>query len=291
MCATFPNRKRDEIEVKNYFLALDYVDDLTRGSLDKFSCEMIQTIHGCVMDGKIKPSPYRDGQNVIRESGSGAIIYMPPEAKDVATLMEEFVDWINAQRSTTNEQTWPTPIVAAVAHYQFATIHPYYDGNGRTARLLTNLILHASGYGLKGIYSLEEYYARNLDTYYDAIGVGESHNYYMGRSDADISAWVEYFSQGMADSFASVRHQAEKLHQKPDQTKLLRELEARQKSILNAFRESRYLTTQQIANHLGVTPRTALNYNHVWVGQGFILQYGERKNRKYELAEKWVKLL
>jgi len=288
---TFPNRKRDETEVKNYFLALDYVDELTRGSLAQCSSEMIQTVHGCVMSGTRKPSPYRDGQNVIRESGSGAIIYMPPEAKDVATLMEELVHWINVQRSSTDEQMWPAPVVAAVAHYQFATIHPYYDGNGRTARLLTNLILHASGYGLKGVYSLEEYYARNLEAYYAAISVGESHNYYMGRDEADISAWVEYFTQGMADSFASVRQQAEGFRQKPDQSKLLRELDTRQKSILNAFRESRYLTTQQMATHLGITPRTALNYNHVWVTQGFIIQYGERKNRKYELAEMWAELL
>ncbi|HEB92582.1 MAG TPA: hypothetical protein ENI94_03765 [Gammaproteobacteria bacterium] len=44
------------------------------------------------------------------------------------------------------------PIIAAIAHYQLATIHPYYDGNERTARLLTNFVLHKSGYGLKGIY-------------------------------------------------------------------------------------------------------------------------------------------
>ena len=56
-----------------------------------------------------------------------------------------------------------SPVVVALAHYQFATIHPYFDGNGRTARLLTTLILHRSGYGLNGIYSLEEYYAQNLD--------------------------------------------------------------------------------------------------------------------------------
>ena len=65
----------------------------------------------------------------------------------------------------------PCPIIAAIAHYQFATIHPYYDGNGRTARLLTTLILHLGGYDLKGLYSLEEYYAQNLLKYYQAIRV------------------------------------------------------------------------------------------------------------------------
>ncbi len=81
----------------------------------------------------------------------------------------------------------PVPVIAALAHYQFATIHPYYDGNGRTARLLTTLILHKAGYGLKGIYSLEEYYSRNFDGYYYALAVGGSHNYYMGREKADVS--------------------------------------------------------------------------------------------------------
>lgn len=51
-------------------------------------------------------------------------------------------------------------IIAEIAHYQFATIHPYYDGNGQISRLLKMLILHLSGHDLKGLCSLEEYYAQ-----------------------------------------------------------------------------------------------------------------------------------
>ena len=90
---------------------------------------------------------------------------MPPEAKDVPRLMADMVAWIK----DSNAQGLPCPIRAGIAHYQFATIHPYYDGNGRTARLLTTLILHLGGYDLKGLYSLEEYYARNLGAYYEAL--------------------------------------------------------------------------------------------------------------------------
>jgi len=285
---TFPNRKRDEAEVKNYFIALDYVDELIRSEVTELTVEMVQTIHGCVMEGKGRPSSYRDGQNVIRESGSGNIIYMPPEWKDVAPLMGELVDWVNHQLE---EKELPAPIIAGIAHYQFATIHPYYDGNGRTARLLTNLTLHISGYGLKGIYSLEEYYARNLEAYYSVISAGESHNYYLGRAEADISHWVEYFCQGMADSFTKVRHQADKLKSQPDQSKLLRELDTRQKRVLALFKESRYLTTREIAEHLGVSGRTSLNLCNAWVNGGFMIQHGEFKSRKYELAERWIELL
>lgn len=84
---------------------------------------------------------------------------MPPEAKDVVPMMQTLTKRINEQ---IKNKELPAPIIAALAHYQFATIHPYYDGNGRTARLLTTFILHKIGYGMKGIYSLKEYYAKNL---------------------------------------------------------------------------------------------------------------------------------
>ena len=113
---------------------------------------------------------------------------VPPEAKTVPGLMADLMAWINQQLY---EGDLPVPLIAALAHYQFATIHPYYDGNGRTARLLANLILHKAGYGLKGIYSLDEYYARNLAGYYEALTVGPSHNYHLGRAEADVTGFLE----------------------------------------------------------------------------------------------------
>src|SRR5215467_571701 len=117
--------------------------------------------------------------------------------------MKAMVSWI----ASSQRNSLPCPIRAGIAHYQFATIHPYYDGNGRTARLLTTLVLHVGGYDLKGLYSLEEYYARNLSAYYEAISVGPSHNYYEGRAESDITQWIEYFVSGMAHSFEKVAKQ------------------------------------------------------------------------------------
>ncbi len=291
---TFPNRERDEQEVKNYYLALEYTDQLIQDNSKIVSEKHIQTINGLVMDGKKKAMPYRDGQNVIKDSASGGIIYMPPEAKDVSALMRDMVAWINEQKK---QDDFPAPIIAAIAHYQFATIHPYYDGNGRTARLLTNLILHKSGYGLKGIYSLEEYYARNLQAYYDALTIGESHNYYFGRAEADITKWVVYFCEGMADAFAQVRLKASEAAKSgasisADQSSLLRELDQRQKQVLSLFKDSKFVTTKQIAELLQIHPRSALNICKQWVENGFLIQHGtSNKTRKYELGGKWSVLL
>ena len=161
----FPGRERDQDEVKGYYAALDEAERIAKRR-ERVSEAIAQRLHALVTGGgktRVKATPYRDGQNVIRDAHSNAIVYMPPEAKDVPWLMEQLITWIN------RKDDLPVPIKGAIAHYQYATIHPYYDGNGRTARLLTSLILHLGTYDLKGLYALEEYYARNLKAYYEAL--------------------------------------------------------------------------------------------------------------------------
>jgi Fic family protein len=288
---TFPNRARDECEVKNYFQALDFLDVLIKRKTVLIAENDIQILHGLVMEVKQRPTVYRDGQNVIRGSSTRTIVYMPPEAKDVPSFMDDLIVWINQE---VDKAELPVPIIAAIAHYQFATIHPYYDGNGRTARLLTNLVLHKFCYGLKGIYSLEEYYATNLQEYYNALTVGESHNYYFGRAEADITAWVTYFCEGMADAFATVRLKVTEASKDitTDHSALLRELDQRQKQVVSLFAISKYITTREIADLLGIHPRTALNLCKTWCDDDFIIQHGTaNKSRKYELADSWLVLI
>ncbi|MBN1944000.1 MAG: Fic family protein, partial [Phycisphaerae bacterium] len=224
-------------------------------------------------------TPYRDGQNVIRNSLSGAIVYMPPEAADVPTLMTDMVDWINAHTAAA-----PIPVVAAVAHYQFATIHPYYDGNGRVARLLTNTVLHQHGYGLRGVYNLEEYYAQNLREYYAALDVGQGHNYYMGRAESDISGWIEYFTAGMTASFEAVREKMRQSTPAGDRSDWIRSLDARQRNVLPLFEEWKEITTSQIAELLRLSPRGARALTQKWVEKGFLaIANPSKRGRTYKL--------
>ncbi|HHH75622.1 MAG TPA: Fic family protein, partial [Phycisphaerae bacterium] len=174
---TFHGRERDVAEVRNYWNALLRVEEWAADKAP-MTGKLIQRLHALVEHGvRARPTPYRDGQNVIRDSASGAIVYMPPVAKDVPQLMAAMVNWANGAE----EEGLPAPLIAALVHYQFVTIHPYYDGNGRTARLLATFILHRGGYGLNGLFSLEEYHARDLEGYYRALAVHPHHNYYFGR--------------------------------------------------------------------------------------------------------------
>lgn len=292
-----PQRERDQREVRNHHRAQDFIDEFIRSASAATASEKdIRTIHGLVWNGKRTPTPYRDGQNVIKDSRSGKIVYMPPEAQDVPGLMAELVAWLTSEIA---RDEVPAPIIAAIAHYQFATIHPFYDGNGRTARLLTTLILHLCQYGLKGIYSLDEYYADNLSGYYSALDVGPSHNYYSGRAEADITPWLEYFCAGMASSFAAVRKTAQLYADREpspaiakSQEKWLRELDSKQRQVLSLFKRQRYATTREIAELLGVQPRTALSYCTAWCEAGFLHRLGTApKSRKYELGPRWEALI
>ena len=186
------------------------------------------------------------------------------------------------------------PIRAAIAHYQFATIHPYYDGNGRTARLLTTLILHTGGYGLKGLYALEEYYARELASYYSALTVGPSHNYYLGRAEADITGWIAYFIKGMVEAFEKVRDQAmqESRRGSNDQSRMLRDLDARQKKALGLFRRSREATAKEIGELFSFQPRTAALLCRRWVDGGFLrVADPAKKSRRYRLAPEYEAMI
>ena len=285
-----PSQEHSEKEVKGLYAAIDRMEKIVAKN-STITEKTIQTLHAVIMsEGKTKstPSPYRDGQNIIREVETGNIVYMPPEAKDVPKLMKNLVQCIKENENT------PAPIVAGIAHYQFATIHPYYDGNGRTARLLATMILHMRGYGLKGIYSLEEYYAKDLPAYYRALTIGPSHNYYMGRAEAEITSWVGYFCSGMAQSFEKVQAHAQKASnaQSIDQSPLLRNLDAKQRRVLDLFSLHNTITAKQIGELFGFQPRTARALCLKWKKSGFIIAVDEsRKGRKYKLSQKYSTLI
>ena len=148
---------KPEQEVRNYFLALNYLEEKAKKK-EKFSIKLILDVQKFVEKGASKEKIGLRGQMppgilfAVYDSQSGNPDYIPPEYVDIPELLEELVNYVN----TTDDHPL---IVAAVVHYQLVTIHPFEDGNGRTARLLSGYILDINGYGFNGIGSLEEYFA------------------------------------------------------------------------------------------------------------------------------------
>ena len=166
----------------------------------------------------------------------------------------------------------------------FLCIHPFYDGNGRTARILTTLILHQGGYDLKGIYNLEEYYYQRLQDYYNALAVGPSHNYYMGRAEADITGWIEFFVSGMLYSFQSVQKHLQLQGTEKDQSHAISALDARQKQALVLFEKNEFITSKDVEELFHFAGRTARQLLQKWARQGFVVVADpSKKARKYKL--------
>ena len=287
---SFHGRERDTGEVRNYWNALLKVEEWAVKKAE-FTEDLIKRLHAIVEKGKrSKPTPYRTGQNVIKDSASGAVVYMPPEAKEVPKLMSEMAAWVRqAERSG-----MPGPIIAALAHYQFVKIHPYYDGNGRTARLLATFLLQRDGYGLRGFFSMEESHARGLQAYYTSLAVHKHHNYHGGRAQADLTGWLEYYITLLADVFGSARDEAAKYAKEgiPLEPEPLRRLDRRARVVLGMFARKDTITAQEVAAALGLSGRMARNILTAWVKDGWLVVANpSNRARAYRLSAVYRKFV
>lgn len=286
----YPGRERDVQEVERYYKALQHMEKWFEDG-QKVTGARIRKLHAILYAGRrASPTPYRDGQNVIREAG-GQIVYMPPEAVDVPGLMKDLVTWIHKAG-----KDLPVPVVAGVANYQFETIHPFFDGNGRTGRLLTTWILYQGGYDLGKFYALEEFYAQNLQSYYDALVTHPHHNYYFGRNEAVITPWLEYFLEGMAEVFERVAEQIRRdmIEDDFDQEALalIRHLDHRARRVLGLFRTQELIKSSDAASLLGISVRHTRDLLTGWVTDGWLeIADPSKRGRKYRLAEKYHILL
>ncbi|MBC8465954.1 Fic family protein, partial [bacterium] len=285
----FPGRERDVGEVERYYQALQQVEKWVEGK-QLVTESRIRKIHALLYRGRrAKPTPYRDGQNVIRET-NGEIVYMPPEAEDVPELMAEMVNWIHE-----SEADLPVPVIAGMAHYLFVTIHPFYDGNGRTARTLTTWLLYQGGYDLGKFYALEEFYAEDLEGYYNALVTHPNHNYYFGRNEADITPWLDYFLKGMSVVFERVAEEVGRYSEgdtNDEHIELLRPLDHRARRVLGLFAKQDSIKSSDVASLLGISTRQARQLLSQWVMQGWLeITDPSRRGRKYQLAMEYRELL
>jgi hypothetical protein len=144
------------------------------------------------------------------------------------------------------------------------------------------------------LYALEEYYAKNLIGYYQAVSVRPSHNYYMGRAESDITNWIEYFTEGMTFAFEKVaatmitsNKRGEKNH-----SELMRTLDPKQRKVLQLFADYDIVTSKQIGEIFNFQSRTSSALCKKWADAGFLkIVDPSLKSRTYCLSEKYKKLI
>jgi Fic family protein len=219
--------ERDIQEVINYRNVMTYLEELwslydagmplpeekninsdTKERPFFYSESIIKRIHG-LTTAKVIPEEetgkYRHQQVVLKNTRTGEIAHRPPPAIEVPYLMADLIDWLNSPEALNIHPV----IESAITQYILVAIHPFIEGNGRVSRAFAILPLYAQGYDIRRLFSMEEYFDRNAEDYYNTI-----QNTHLLSSDIfkrDLSKWIEYYSQALSIEFARVKQKVQSL--------------------------------------------------------------------------------
>jgi len=245
--------EEDQIkEVENYLTALGKIDSLA--SKKEFDADDVLSIHKTVMAGLADPQKtglWRGSQvyvvNILPDGGE-EIAYTPPKPTEAPLLIKDLIDWLKR-----SDDLHPV-IRAGLFHYQFETIHPFTDGNGRTGRLMTLLHLYQSGWDFKKILVLEDYYNGDRKRYYESLQTGET---YEARQKVDLTNWLEYYVEGFLVEAKRVKDQILNLSAVGDIDSTRKVLDADELKIVDFVVTLGQITSSDVVDILRVPKRTA----------------------------------
>jgi len=200
-------RARDIQEVINYRNVMQLLDELVvkRGG---YETDMLKDLHKATVDRIVIPEKvgvFRTTEVVIKEEGTGKVIFQPPPSHEVPFLLDDFFEWLN---DGTAREIHPI-IRSGIAHYILVAIHPFVEGNGRTVRAFSTLVLMREGYDIKKFFSLEEHFDEDPRAYYEALGEVDKQSPNLG--DREITAWLEYFTEVVASELEKIKDKVRKL--------------------------------------------------------------------------------
>ncbi len=276
---------KPEQEIRNYYLALETLEKKLENK-EPLSLKLLLEVQKQICEGELKEKIGLRGAMppgvlfaVWNDDGTPA--YIPPEYSEVPTLLDELLKYIN------DSDDHPL-IKAAVIHYQLVTIHPFEDGNGRTARIISSYYLSLNGYGFKNVGSLEEYMSYNIDEYYDSLQMGLPILYYDGRNNPPHGEiWIKYYLR-IFSLYASKVLSIALEESNDSKQERLSHLSKKAKDFLNYLEKNNVLSFAPIdlANKLEVTNRTIINWCSELVHNGYLRPLIVNKRiRHYELIK------
>ncbi len=263
-------RENDKREVINYMNTLRLIDQ----TQEPLSLDTILAIHSSLMQrllsleacGKIRQEP------VAVVDHRGCIVFQTPPSGEVPVLLEDFMAWLNGP-----SKDFHPVVVSGIAHYELVRIHPFLDGNGRTARALATLILYLRGFDTRRFFSLDEYYNTDLPSYYAALAQADR--------TRDLSGWLEYIAEGVAVSMKRVREAIREfsLDDRLRQSKGQIYLDERQMSIMRAIIEKGRLRISDVQAMFNISREMANRLLDPLLDNKLILRAGMGRATYYRL--------
>lgn len=250
-----------KLEVFNLLKAYKYI--YSNRAPKKVSIKFICELHKLVVKG-ISPDAgwFRKNPGAIFNQ-AGVAIYLAPPQFQIPSLMEELI-------KECNNHLYPTPINAAITHFSFEKIHPFFDGNGRVGRLLSAYILKRGGYSFKGLVSFEEFIDNNREIYYRTLV-----------PSSDATDFVEFFLESLVSQTKSVLEKLKSRYEAPED-KLL----PRRQETLRIIRDHPHCSFDFIRRRFhSINPKT-LHYDLSQLQkQGFVQKLGVSRGSVYRVNE------
>lgn len=260
-----PEKRDDWQEVRNYIDAMNSA----LNELDKLpiSNRLIKNIHAILLNsvrGEAKhPGEFRKSQNWIGGASLATAHFIPPHHELVPDLMSDLEKFLH------NEEIYvPHLIKIAVAHYQFETIHPFLDGNGRIGRLLITLYLVSNGLLNKPALYLSDFIERNKSLYYESLTFVRSQN--------NLVAWLKFFLTAVIETAKSgIQTFKQILELKHEMDIKILEFGKRSrnaKSLLDFLYQKPIISVADIVKPLQITKPTANTLVKEFVAKGILIE-------------------
>ena len=241
-----PEKRDDWEEVQNYVKATNFgVEKIREGF--PVCTRLLRDIHAVLMQGvrgnKKTPGEFRVSQNWIGGSMPSTAVYVPPPHTEIAECLSDFEKFVNNEEIDT-----PDLIKIAILHYQFESIHPFLDGNGRIGRLLIPLYIQSKGMLEKSCLYVSDYIERNKEKYYDLLTRVRTHN--------DMISWIKFFLETVIETAKTAKEKFRKvLELTVEMDKVVMELPVKlenAKKVIELMYDEPIITRNKMAEKTGI---------------------------------------
>ena len=279
-----PEKRDDWEEVQNYISAMNQAI-LDLGKLP-LSNRLLRNTHRILLDGvrghHKQPGEFRRSQNWIGGASLADAVFIPPHEEALPELMSDFELFLNNENLSL-----PHLVRIGIAHYQFETIHPFLDGNGRIGRLLITLYLVSKGLLAKPTLYLSAFFEKNKSLYYDNLTRVRTHN--------DLNQWLKYFLEGIRETasnsietFRSIIKLREDVERNSIPTL------GRKTNLAQTFLHHLYgrpiVDSQEVSEKLSITTPRALRLIEDFIRLGILVEVTGYKRNRIFIFEKYLSL-